>query len=128
MIVAEQMDQAMNKQSFEFNGKRVTCLIRLARCNRNGDHNIAEHVRLNMEEATLTQRERQDVSGLVLVTPSAIERAHGPVADEQNAQLGVRKTEAPEQLLEPCLEKRCRQPSFSQFVCYPDVHSVSFLR
>jgi len=100
MIIAEQMDQAMNEQSFEFNRKRMPRLFRLARCNRNGDHNIAEHVRLNMEETSLAQRERQDVRGSVLVTPGVVERAHGPVADEQDAQLGIRKTETAQQLRE----------------------------
>ena len=82
MIVAEQMDQPMNKQSFDLNGKRMSSFICLTRGKRNGDHNIAEHFRLDVKEPPLAQREGQDVRGSVLATPGAIESAHGPVADE----------------------------------------------
>ena len=117
MIVAEQMEQAMNEQSFEFNGKGMTCLIRLARRNRHGDHNITEHVRLDMGEAPLAKREGENIRGFIPVAPGVIERAHGPVADEQHAQLGFRKTETLKQLLELFHERRRRQPSFLQIVC-----------
>ena len=88
----------MNEQSFEFNRKGMPCFIRLSRGGRNTDHDIAEQVGLNMEEPALAQRERKDVRGPVPVAPCAIERAHGPIADEQDAQLGIRKTETPQQL------------------------------
>jgi len=124
MIEAEQMDQPMNEQSFDLNVQRMSSFICLACGNRNGDHDIAEHFRLDMGEPPLAQRERQDVRGTVLATPGVIEGAHGPVADEQDAQLGIRKTETPQQIREPFPERRCWQPSFPQGVFYPDVHFV----
>ena len=127
MIETEQMDQPMNEQSFDLNVQRMSSFIRLACGNRNGDHDIAEHVWLDMGELPLTQRERQDVRGTVLASPGVIEASHGPVADEQDAQFGIRKTETPQQLREPFQERRSWQPSFPDGVFYPDVHCVSCL-
>jgi hypothetical protein len=90
----------MNEQSLDFNSQRMPFFIRLARCSRDGDHDIAEQVRLNFGEPPPAERKRQDVRGSVLVAPCVIESAHGPVADEQDAQLGIRKAETPQQLRE----------------------------
>ena len=127
MIVAEQMEQPMNEQLIELNAQRMSSFSCLARSDREGDHDITEHFGLDMGEPPLAQRERQDVRGTVLASPGVIEGAHGPVADEQDAQLGIRKTETPQQLREPFQECRSWQPSFPEGVFYPDVHCVSCL-
>jgi len=57
MIVTEQMDQAMNEQSFDFDRERMSRFLSLTGCDRNGDNYIAEHVRLNMKEPPFAQRE-----------------------------------------------------------------------
>ena len=128
MIVTEKMKKPVYKEKLDFSAKGVPRSRCLACCCRHRNNDIAKDIRLDLRKRSFAQREREHVGGLVLAAVPPVQRTHGPVADKENAQLGITKTDAPQQVPELCPECLRCQPLLLLGVFYPDVHCVSFLR
>jgi len=90
------MKQAVHQQTVDFPGKWAGGLLRLIECRGYGDDDIAENVRLDARKRSLSHREGKDIRRFVLTAISSVEGTHGVIADEENAQLRLRKSETRE--------------------------------
>ena len=87
MIVAEKMQDTMNKKARDFIAKAVPQHRRLPLCGGHRDDHIAEKRASEAGESALTQRKREDIRSTILVPVAPIERAHALVGDEHQAQI-----------------------------------------
>ena len=94
------MKQAVHQQTVDFPGKWTGGLLRLMDCHGYGNDDIAENMRLDAGKHTRSHREGKDIRRSVLPPISPVEGTHGVIADEENAQLGLRKSETREQYSE----------------------------
>lgn len=95
MVKAQQVNEAVDKQALQLARERMSRLPRLFFCLGNGNDYVPQKMGLDGRERPFPQGERKHIRGPVLAAPCAVEREHGPVADEENAQFGIRKTGAP---------------------------------
>ncbi len=93
MVVAEKVNEAVDKETVDFSIDGMPFLPGLAGSNRNGDDDVSEHIGLDRGEPTLPKRERQHISRSVFAPVSAVEGLHRLITDEQNTQFGVRKAD-----------------------------------
>ena len=100
MVVADQMQEAMDQQSLQFLLQRKACVNCLFSCNGRRYDDIPEHVRLDPVKTPFPQRKRKNIGGFVLAPILPVERPHGAVADKKHAQFGIRKVEFLQQLRE----------------------------
>ncbi len=128
MIITQEMEEPVDEERFDLPPERVSRSSGLARGRGNGYDDIAEQIRLNPGKLPLAQGKRQYVGGPVLPAVTPVQRSHGAIADEENAQLGFRKADARQQAPEFFLERRCRQSLFLLSVFYSDVHCAFYLR
>ncbi len=128
MIIAEQMKQPMYEKNIELPQERVACLDSLSSCSWNGNDDIAQQGVADMRKLIVPEGKRQNVRALVFAAVSPVEGTHCPVANKENAQLGIRNSDAPQHFLESFHESRRGKLLFPLIVFYPDVHRVFFLR
>jgi len=90
VVIAEQMEETMDEQDLDLADKGVPRLPSLTFGLRNGNDDIAERVRPQIAESALAEREREHIRRAVDAPESPVQGTHGPVAREEDAQLGVR--------------------------------------
>ncbi len=128
VIVSEKVKQTMDKKYFNLAARDMPGRTRLFAGAGNGDDDIAENMRLNMGEIPFSARKRKNISRLVPAPVSAVQGAHGAVADKRYTQFGVRKTDALQQVREFFREQARGQLLFPLVVFYPDIHRAFSLR
>ena len=94
MVVPQQVEQAVDEQELDLARERVISFARLFFGNRNGYDDVAEELRLQVCEGSLTQGEGEHVRGPVHTAVLPVQRTHGAVSGEEDAQLCVRKPES----------------------------------
>ena len=93
-----------------------------------GEKQALKDIRLDVGKHPFAQGEGKHIGRLVLAAVPPVQSTHSPVADKQNAQFGIMKTDAPQQVPELCPERRYCQFLLLLSAFYPDVHCVSFPR
>src|SRR4029453_10801240 len=72
VIVAQQVQDAVDQQPVELRRERLGALRRLPACGVQADHHVAQETH-RCTARTLGLRERQDVGGTVLASPVAVQ-------------------------------------------------------
>jgi len=118
------MDQSVDEEVLDLMEKRMSCAMCLAHGDRNADNDVSEQCRLNIGESALAEGEREHIGRFVFAAILSVQRAHGAVADEQNAQFRIRKADTTEQGSELAPYASRWQAFFPLIVFYPDIHRV----
>jgi hypothetical protein len=128
MFVAQEMEQPVDEEKLDFAAGGMPRLRSLAHGRRHRNDDITKDIRLNVRKLSFPQGEGKHVGSSVPAAVPPVQGTHRTITDKENAQLGIMKADAPQQVPELYLERRRCQPLLLLSIFYPDVHRVSFLQ
>jgi len=85
----------MDQQALDLTRERMPGLAGLPVRPGNRNNDVTQQIRLDGRESSLPQGKGEYVRGPVDAAVASVERAHGAVTREKDAQFGVRKTGFP---------------------------------
>jgi len=85
----------MDKEELDLAAEGVPRFTGLTFGLRHGNNDIAQRVRPQIAEISFAKREREHIRRAVDAAVPPVEGTHGPVAREEDAQLGVRMAGTP---------------------------------
>jgi len=86
MVVPQEMQEPVHQQAVDLARRGLARCPRLALCNRDANNDVPQESLTDACGPFRLHGKGQDVSGPVLASIPAIERSHGAVADEQDAE------------------------------------------
>jgi len=120
MIIAAEMQNAMDQEHRQFLVQRSLTLFRLADCRRHGNHHVTKQACGGM--GRLTHGKGQHVGCAILAPIPTIETPHPLIAHEQDAQLRRRFPDIGKNRPRQSTQARLVKPYTSNLTLYMDRH------
>lgn len=90
MVIAEEMEDAVQQEKIEFAGQRETGFRCITGRSLGRDHYITEKVPFSADHLPFLLSKGDDIGRLVTLQIVAVNLADTPVTDDENRQFGVR--------------------------------------